>query len=80
MGVKEKNREKLLRLLRSHGSLGVGEVVRALSLSEASVRRYFAELEKLDHAMRYHGGIRLAAARDGFKLCAGDEELQEICG
>ena len=65
MGKKEKNREKLLRLLRSHGSLNVSEVVRALSLSEASVRRYFAELEQLGHALRYHGGIRMAAARDG---------------
>lgn len=65
MGKKEKNQEKLLRLLRSHGSLNVREVMRALSLSEASVRRYFAEIEKLGHALRYHGGLRLATARDG---------------
>ena len=65
MGKKEKNREKMLRLLRSHGRLNVCEVVRALSLSEASVRRYFAELEQLGQALRYHGGIRLAPVRDG---------------
>ena len=65
MGKKEKNQEKLLRLLRSHGNLNVSEVMRALSLSEASVRRYFAEQEKLGHALRYHGGIRLVTARDG---------------
>ena len=64
MGKKAKNQEKLLRLLRSHGSLNISEVVRALSLSEASVRRYFAEMERLGHALRHHGGIRLAA-RDG---------------
>ena len=60
MGKKEKNQEKLLRMLRCHGSLLVNDVVAALALSEASVRRYFAELEKSGQVMRFHGGIRLA--------------------
>jgi len=59
MGKKEKNQEKLLRLLRNHGSLEVTDVVHALKLSEASVRRYFAEIEKQGQALRYHGGIRI---------------------
>jgi len=65
MGKKEKNQEKLLRLLRNHGSLDVNEVVRALSLSEASVRRYFAEIEKRGQALRYHGGIRIPVQHEG---------------
>ena len=65
MGGKEKYQEKLLRMLRCHGSLSVSAAVRILSLSEASVRRYFAELERGGLAMRYHGGIRLVPARDG---------------
>ena len=65
MGKKEKNQEKLLRMLRCHGSLNITEVVRALTLSEASVRRYFAEMEQSGQAVRFHGGIRMPAARDG---------------
>ena len=53
MGGKEKNQEKLLRMLRCHGSLSVSAAVRILSLSEASVRRYFAELERGGLAMRF---------------------------
>ena len=65
MGKKEKNQKKLLRLLRSHENLNVREAMRALSLSEALIRRCFIELEKLGQALRYHGGIRMAAARNG---------------
>ena len=65
MGKKEKNQEKLLRMLRCHGSLNINEVVRALTLSEASVRRYFSEMEQSGQAVRFHGGIRMPAARDG---------------
>ena len=61
MGKKEKNQEKLLRMLRCHGSLNINEVMRALTLSEASVRRYFAEMEQSGQAVRFHGGIRMPA-------------------
>ncbi|MBQ7696791.1 MAG: DeoR/GlpR transcriptional regulator [Lentisphaeria bacterium] len=59
MGIREKNQEKILRMLRCHGSLSVGTVMRSLRLSEASVRRYFADLERSGQVFRYHGGIRL---------------------
>ena len=59
MGIREKNQEKILRMLRCHGSLSAAAVRKALTLSEASVRRYFADLERSGEAYRFHGGIRL---------------------
>ena len=59
MGIKEKNQEKILRLLRSHGALSTTTVMKSLMLSEASVRRYFAEMEHSGLVLRYHGGIRM---------------------
>lgn len=64
MGIKEKNQEKILKMLRRHGSLGISAVMDALSLSEASVRRYFSELEHSGKVFRFHGGIRLIADRE----------------
>ena len=61
MGIKEKNQEKILRMLRCHGTLNVNSVMKALSLSEASVRRYFAEMERTGSVLRFHGGIRMVA-------------------
>lgn len=58
MGVREKNQEKILRMLRCHNALSISAVMKALKLSEASVRRYFAELERTGQVFRYHGGIR----------------------
>ena len=65
MSSKEKIRKDILHMLRRHGSLKIFDVVNALKRSEASVRRYFAELEKSGLAVRFHGGIRLPASRDG---------------
>lgn len=61
MGVREKNQEKILRMLNCHGTLSSSAVMKALQLSEASVRRYFAEMERSGKVFRYHGGIRLIA-------------------
>ena len=61
MGIKEKNQEKILRMLRCHGTLDVRSVMKSLALSEASVRRYFSEMEHSGAVLRYHGGIRPAA-------------------
>ena len=61
MGVREKNQEKILRMLNCHGTLSIGAVMKALQLSAASVRRYFAEMERSGAALRYHGGIRQIA-------------------
>ncbi|MBR2373497.1 MAG: DeoR/GlpR transcriptional regulator [Lentisphaeria bacterium] len=63
MGVKEKNLEKILRMLQCHGSLNINAVMKALALSEATVRRYFADMEHSGQAFRFHGGIRLVADR-----------------
>ena len=59
MGIKAKNQEKILRMLRCHGSLKISSVMKTLALSEASVRRYFADMERAGLIFRYHGGIRL---------------------
>ena len=59
MGIKEKNQEKILRMLRYHGSLSANTVMKSLQLSEASIRRYFAEMEHSGLVLRYHGGIRM---------------------
>ena len=59
MGIKEKNQEKILAMLRCHGTLSVGAVMKSLMLSQASVRRYFASMERSGLALRYHGGIRM---------------------
>lgn len=58
MSVKEKNQEKILRMLQCHGSLNVSAVMKALKLSEPTVRRYFAEMEHAGRVYRFHGGIR----------------------
>ena len=44
MGIKAKNQEKILRMLRCHGSLKISSVMKTLELSEASVLRYFADM------------------------------------
>ena len=59
VGIKEKNQDKILAMLRCHGTLTVSAVMKSLALSEASVRRYFADMERSGMALRYHGGIRM---------------------
>lgn len=70
MGVKEKNQEKILRMLRCHGALSVNSVMKSLKLSEPSVRRYFAEMERCGLLLRYHGGVRLSVdkANTGYQF------------
>ena len=48
---------KLLRILQQYGRLSVGEAVAALKLSEATIRRHFAELESAGKLLRVHGGV-----------------------
>ena len=65
MGIKEKNQEKLLRMLNSHGSLSIAAIEKALRLSAASVRRYLADMERAGQLHRYHGGARAAVEKGG---------------
>lgn len=65
MSNKEKNQRKILHLLRRHGTLKIFDVVNALKISEASVRRYFAEMEKIGMVVRFHGGVKLPVPWDG---------------
>ena len=59
MGIKKNNQEKILKMLHCHGALSLSSVMKVLHLSEASVRRYFAEMEEAGLVLRYHGGIRI---------------------
>lgn len=64
MRVKEKNQEKILKMLQCHGSLNISAVMKSLKLSEPTVRRYFAEMEHAGLVYRFHGGIRPVVNRD----------------
>ena len=65
MGKKNETQQQILKLLRRSGELDVPDAVAALDISEATVRRHFAELEKQGKLLRVYGGVRLPAAGDG---------------
>jgi DeoR family transcriptional regulator of aga operon len=51
----------LLALLAEHGRLSVTQVVEALGVSEATVRRDFSELAAQQLVTRTHGGVVASA-------------------
>lgn len=51
---------KLLEMLRIHHRVDVKTVATVLEISEATVRRLFAQLEKEGEVIRVHGGVQLA--------------------
>ncbi len=51
---------KLLELLRLHQRVNVKTVALALNISDATVRRLFAQLEKGGEVIRIHGGVQLS--------------------
>ena len=64
MGKREETQEKILKMLRHYGRLTVGNIVSVLNVSEATVRRHFADLEQQGALLRVHGGVRLPVAAD----------------
>ena len=58
MGKREKTEERILKMLGQYGRLNVGDAVSALQVSEATVRRYFADMEGEGKLLRIHGGVR----------------------
>ncbi len=56
----EKRTAKLLEMLRVHQRVDVKTATSALNISEATVRRLFAQLEKEGEVIRVHGGVQLA--------------------
>lgn len=50
----------LLEMLRVHQRIDVKTATSALKISEATVRRLFAQLEKEGEVIRVHGGVQLA--------------------
>jgi DeoR/GlpR family transcriptional regulator of sugar metabolism len=68
MGKKTEAQQKILKLLQRCGELGVADAVAALNVSEATVRRHFAELESQGSLIRVFGGVRLPVADDSVYL------------
>ena len=68
MGKKTEAQQKILKLLRRCGELDVADAVAALGVSEATVRRHFAELEKQGSLIRVFGGVRLPVVDDSVYL------------
>ena len=58
----KKHEMDITKLLKSGGTVTLHDAMKALSLSESTVRRAFARLEETGCAVRFHGGIRLAPA------------------
>lgn len=54
-----------MTMLRQYGRLSVGDVVSALKSSEATVRRYFTEMENRGVLMRIFGGVCLPVQARG---------------
>jgi DeoR/GlpR family transcriptional regulator of sugar metabolism len=51
---------KLLEMLRVHQRVDVKTVASVLNISDATVRRLFAQLEREGEVIRVHGGVQLA--------------------
>ncbi len=51
---------RLLEMLQSSKRLNVQSVARNLSISEATARRFFSQLEEEGKVIRVHGGVQLA--------------------
>ena len=51
---------KLVEMLQNERRVDVGSVSKALEISEATVRRLFAEAERAGKVIRVHGGVQLA--------------------
>jgi DeoR/GlpR family transcriptional regulator of sugar metabolism len=51
---------RLLEMLQTRKRLDVQTVAKSLGISEATVRRFFSQLEEQGKVIRVHGGVRLA--------------------
>jgi DeoR family transcriptional regulator of aga operon len=72
----------LLALLAEHGRLSVTQVVEALGVSEASVRRDFSELAAQQLVTRTHGGVVASAVAYDlparYKLAGADSAKERV--
>lgn len=60
MNKQELRAVRLLEMLQSRQRLDVRAVSKSLSISEATTRRLFSELERQGKVIRVHGGVQLA--------------------
>ncbi|HEY9412091.1 MAG TPA: DeoR/GlpR family DNA-binding transcription regulator [Jiangellaceae bacterium] len=71
--------QQMLDLLADRGRLGVGETAATLGVSEATVRRDFAELARQQLVRRTHGGVVSSAVAYGLAAryrSASDEQVK----
>jgi len=64
MSKRQTVQQEIMGLLKRRGDLTVSEAVEALSSSEATVRRHFADLASQGKLIRVYGGVRLPIALD----------------
>jgi DeoR/GlpR family transcriptional regulator of sugar metabolism len=60
MTKSEMRKARLLEMLKPNGRIGVSAAADAFSVSEATIRRLFAQLEREGRVIRTHGGVQLA--------------------
>lgn len=64
MNKKESRTLRLLEMLKVNQRMDVRSVAKALSVSDATARRFFGELERQGKVIRIHGGVQLAPELD----------------
>ncbi len=70
------NKEKILELLAAGDVLTVEQAVTGLGVSEATVRRLFAELEAERRLLRFHGGVRAFPAPENPYSFGREQQLR----
>ena len=73
-----KKQERLLTLLRQSGRLSVADAVKFLKTSEATVRRYFHEMEQRGLLMRVCGGACLNNSGNGMEYHFDSRALSRL--
>lgn len=67
-----------MTMVRQYGRLSVADAVNTLKSSEATVRRYFNELENSGEVMRVYGGICLPVSAPGGEYHFSDRAMTRI--
>ncbi|RKX99902.1 MAG: hypothetical protein DRP54_06410 [Spirochaetes bacterium] len=68
MGKIEERKKEIMKMLSVNDFLKIEDLVRNLSVSEATVRRTLVELEKEGKVIRTHGGVKLFYSKPGVYL------------
>lgn len=77
MSKKNAREARLLNILHSTGRVTTAEAVGLLGVSEATVRRMFAELERSGRALRDYGGVRPVGGAGDFSFELREKTFQQ---